>query len=206
VQMFDANSVNFRRIEGDALRIIAVAGPMAPRLRESLLDIPLEPTDPSVRCFLDNRQTAIEDRRVALASERGKIARVVHDIQVGWKAFTPLSRQGKAIGVMIVARTEVRPFQQSELDLMTGFADQAVIAIENARLLSELRETLEQQTATSEVLSVISSSPGELAPVFQTMLANATRICEAKFGTLFRFDGECFHPVAQFNTPAALLE
>ena len=67
---------------------------------------------------------AIEDRRVALASERGKIARVVRDIQVGSRAFTPLSREGKAIGVMIVARTEVRPFQQSELDLMTGFADQ----------------------------------------------------------------------------------
>src|SRR6516225_8322699 len=143
VRMFDANSVNFRRIEGDALRIIAAAGPMAPRLREALPDIPLEPTDPSVRCFLDNRQTAIEDRRVALASESGKIARVVSDIQIGSQAFTPLSRQGNAIGVMIVARTEVRPFQQSELDLMTGFADQAVIAIENARLLSELRQSLD---------------------------------------------------------------
>jgi class 3 adenylate cyclase/putative methionine-R-sulfoxide reductase with GAF domain len=149
VRMFDANSVNIRRIEGDVLRIIAAAGPMAPRLREALPDIPLEPTDPSVRCFLDNRQNAIEDRRVALASERGKIARVVRDIRIGSQAFTPLSRQGKAIGVMIVARTEVRPFQQSELDLMTGFADQAVIAIENARLLSELRESyrLVQQQA-----------------------------------------------------------
>ena len=187
VRMFDANSVNFRRIEGDALRIIAAAGPMAPRLREALLDIPLEPADPSVRCFLDNHQTAIEDRRVALASERGKIARLVRDIQVGSQAFTPLSRQGKAIGVMIVARTEVRPFQQSELDLMTGFADQAVIAIENARLLSELRESLEQQTATSEVLRVISSSQGELNPVFKAILENATRICDANFGNLALF-------------------
>src|SRR5262249_20807536 len=87
-----------------------------------------------------------------------------------------------------------------------NFAAQAVIAIENARLLNELRESLQQQRATSEVLGVISSSPGELAPVFQTMLANATRICEAKFGTLFRFDGKNFHPMAQFNTPTALLE
>jgi adenylate cyclase len=117
---------------------------MAPRLREALPDIPLEATDPSVRCFLDNRQTAIEDRRAALASERGKIARVVRDIQIGSQAFTPLSRQGKAIGVMIVARTEVRPFQQSELDLMTGFADQAVIAIENARLLNDLNKLNQQ--------------------------------------------------------------
>jgi hypothetical protein len=77
---------------------------------------------------------------------------------------------------------------------------------ENTRLLNELRESLQQQTATSEVLKVISSSPGDLQPVFQAMLENATRICEAKFGTLFRFDGKNFHTVAQFNTPAALLE
>ena len=100
----------------------------------------------------------------------------------------------------------MRPFTDKQIELVKSFAAQAVIAIENTRLLNELRESLQQQTATSEVLGVISSSPGELEPVFQTMLANATRICEAKFGTLFRFDGKTFHPVAQFNTPAALLE
>src|SRR6516164_2046705 len=141
VRMFDADSVNFRRVEGDALRIIAGAGPMVARLREALPDIPLEPTDPTVRCFLDNRQTAIEDRHAVLANERGEIAGVVRDMVVGSQAFTPLSRQGKAIGVMIVARSEVRPFQESDLDLMMGFADQAVIAIENARLLRLLPRT-----------------------------------------------------------------
>src|SRR5262249_16386864 len=74
------------------------------------------------------------------------------------------------------------------------------------RLKRERYEAVEQQAATSEVLKVISRSPGELQPVFEAILANATRICEAKFGTLFRFDGENFHPVAQFNTPTALLE
>src|SRR5262249_58547454 len=113
------------------------------------------------------------------------------------QAFTPLSRQGKATGVMIVARTEVRPFQQSELDLMTGFADQAVIAIENARLLHELRqrtddltESLEQQIATSKVLEVISSSPGDLKPVFEAILEDAVRLCGAKFGNLYLREGD----------------
>src|SRR6516162_8206743 len=194
VRMFDANSVNFRRIEGDALRIIAAAGPMAPRLREALLDIPLEPADPSVRCFLDNHQTAIEDRRVALASERGKIARLVRDIQVGSQAFTPLSRQGKAIGVMIVARTEVRPFQQSELDLMTGFADQAVIAIENARLLNELRQrtddlgrSVNELQALGEVSQAVNSTL-DLKTVLSTIVSKAVQLSGTEAGTIYEFD------------------
>src|SRR6516165_3938203 len=118
----------------------------------------------------------------------------------------PMLKERELIGCISIYRQEVRPFTDKQVELLQNFAAQAVIAIENTRLLNELRESLQQQTATSEVLGVISSSPGELAPVFQTMLANATRICEAKFGTLFRFDGENFHPVAQFNTPTALLE
>ena len=97
----------------------------------------------------------------------------------------PMLQNGKLIGTLAIQRQEVRPFTDNQIDLVTSFAAQAVIAIENTRLLNELRESLEQQTATSDVLSVISSSPGELEPVFQAMMANATRICEAKFGTLF---------------------
>jgi GAF domain-containing protein len=118
----------------------------------------------------------------------------------------PMIKDNQLIGTIGLSRREVRPFTDKQIELVQNFAAQAVIAIENTRLLNELRESLEQQTATSEVLSVISSSPGELEPVFQSMLENAISICEAKFGTLFRFDGEKFHLAAQFGTPAQFAE
>jgi GAF domain-containing protein len=118
----------------------------------------------------------------------------------------PMLQNGSLIGSIAIQRQEVRPFTDKQLALVTNFAAQAVIAIENTRLLNELRESLQQQTATSEVLSVISSSPGELEPVFQAMLENATRICEAKFGVLYRFDGDTFHFAAEVGTPPELAE
>src|SRR6516165_887223 len=118
----------------------------------------------------------------------------------------PLLREGVALGTINLRRIEAKPFTNKQIALLQTFAVQAVIAIENARLLNELRQSLEQQTATSEVLRVISSSPGELEPVFQAMLENATRICEAKFGTMFRFDGKLFPLAAQFGTPPELAE
>ena len=122
----------------------------------------------------------------------------------------PLMREGTLIGVMGLARPEVNPFNAKEIELAATFADQAVIAIENVRLFEaeqqrtrELSESLEQQTATSEVLQVISSSPGDLQPVFEAMLEKAVRICEAKFGNIHRWDGQGFQLVATFNLPAA---
>ena len=118
----------------------------------------------------------------------------------------PMLKDDQVVGAIIIYRQEVRPFTDKQIELVTNFAAQAVIAIENTRLLSELRESLEQQTATTEVLKVISSSPGDLNPVFETILKNATDICEAKFATLFRYDGDTFLPVAHIGTPPALIE
>ena len=125
----------------------------------------------------------------------------------------PLLRQQIPVGVIILIRKAVRPFTDKQIELVTTFADQAVIAIENARLFyevqartKELSESLEQQTATSEVLQVISSSPGELAPVFRKMLEEATRVCNAKFGSLLLQEGGVFRSVAQHNVPPAFAE
>src|SRR5262245_2860537 len=135
--------------------------------------------------------------------------------QVGHRTIlgVPLICAREAIGAIFIRRTEVRPFTDRQIDLLKTFADQAVIAIENTRLFEEvqartreLTQSLEQQTATSEVLGVISSSPGALQPVFETMLSNAVRICEAKFGNLLLYEGDVFRFVAMYGAPPAFAE
>jgi two-component system, NtrC family, sensor kinase len=125
----------------------------------------------------------------------------------------PMLCDGEPVGAITVAGASAGAFSRRQIDLLQTFADQAVIAIENVRLFdevqartAELSEALEQQTATSEVLGVMSSSPGELDPVFQVMLENAVRICEAGFGNLYLREGHAFRIVAMHGAPPAYAE
>jgi len=162
-------------------------------------------------------RVALEGRAVQIAdlladpeykqTELAKLARARTSLGI------PLLREGAPIGVIALQRTEVRPFNDQQIELATTFADQAVIAIENVRLFEaeqqrsrELTESLQQQTATADVLSVISSSPGDLVPVFQAMLSNAVRICEASYGVLFRFESGAWSAAAMHGVPPGFSE
>ena len=139
--------------------------------------------------------------------ERDPNVRAIADI-AGARTLllVPMLKNVELIGMIGIYRKEVRPFTDKQTELVQNFAAQAVIAIENTRLLNELRQSLDQQTATADVLRVISSWPGELERVFQALLENATRLCEAKFGLLHLYENEAFQLGAMHNAPPAFAQ
>ena len=194
---------------GEQLRVRAHHGPIPADFTEW----PIGRGWVTGRAFVDRVPIHIHDLQAAVPEfpDGGEMA---HRLGHRTILAVPLLREGEAVGVLVIRRTEVKPFTDKQIELVETFADQAVIAIENVRLFDEvqsrtrdLSESLQQQTATAEVLKVISSSPGELEPVFSAMLENAIRICEAKFGVLFRYENGAFHPpVASVGVPEVLAD
>jgi GAF domain-containing protein len=204
----EAKFGNLLLYDGDAFRFVAMHGapPAWDDLRRRDPVIRFSPRNPLGRLVATKQLQHITDARMEqtyLEREPAPVA-LVEVAGARTVLIVPMLKEDELIGVIAIYRQEVRPFTDKQIELVTHFANQAVIAIENTRLLNELRESLQQQTATSEVLQVISSSPGELQPVFDAMLANATRICEAKFGTLYLRDGDTFHAASLHNAPAGV--
>jgi GAF domain-containing protein len=204
--------------EGDCFRTVALHGALPAAYTEQWgggtlfrpsSDVPL------ARAAKTRQPVQVADLRASRAYLEGDPLPVAAVDVAGIRTLVavPMLKENELVGVIIIYRKEVRPFTDKQIELVSNFAKQAVIAIENTRLLNQLRqrttdlsEALEQQTATSTVLQIISGSPGELEPVFQAMLENAVRICEAKFGTLYRFEGNAFHLAAQVGAPSEYAE
>ena len=215
LKLFPDAAIAIALSDGDQVRATAIAERDPERVEAWKGRFP----NPLSRDYMHG--TAILDRRLidvpdAEAHAAGPFATGVKNfLASGYRAITimPMICGDAAIGAMSIARLTPGPLSAKQIELLRTFADQAVIAIENARLFAEvqartkeLTEALEQQTATSEVLQVISSSPGELAPVFKTMLEEATRVCNAKFGSLLLLEGGVFRSVAQHGVPPAFAE
>jgi two-component system, NtrC family, sensor kinase len=200
-----ANDAMILRVENNMLHPAAVFG------RMPSVSIPLSRRSPGGRTVIDRQTFHIHDI-AAVAAEYPDSPAAARGVRTFLS--TPLLSQGDSIGAIVIRRMEVKPFTDQQIALLQTFADQAVIAIENVRLFQELQEknralsaahaqvsgALERQTATANILSVISSSPTDVQPVFNAIVESATRLCGARVGHLFRFDGELLHLVARHNS------
>ena len=208
-RLCDSHDAQIYRVEDDIMRKVASYGIVSPVLAIGETR-PLGRGLVASRAILERQLIHIHDM---LAQPEADWDLWHSDKEQGIRTMlaVPLIREGVPIGAVMIRRTEVRPFTDKQIKLLETFADQAVIAIENVRLFKELQarnrdltEALEQQTATSEILRVIASSPTDLQPVFQTILDNAVRLCEAQNGAAFRFDGQLFRAVVWNNISSAL--
>src|SRR5262249_10604940 len=199
-RLCDAEDAAIFRLDGNFLRLVAHFGPipMADAVGGGRV---LDRGSPASRAVIDCQTIHVQDLR---AAEAEFPAAKTRGIAMGVRTAldTPLLREGVAIGAIHIPRREVRPFSDRQIKLLETFADQAVIAIENARLFQELKESLEQQTATSEILGVIASSPTDIQPVLDVVAENAARLCGAGDAQVLRLDGNMLRLVAWFGSPA----
>ena len=202
-RLCEADIANIWRPHGSVYRLAATYESAKTKQKDYLADLSLEPSRGSCvgRTLLEGTIVHIHD-----IQDDPEYSLETSKLEARTMLGAPLLREGTPVGAIALVRSIRRPFTAQQIELVKTFADQAVIAMENARLLNELRQSLEQQTATSEVLKVISSSPSELRPVFQSMLENSVRICEAKFGQMFLCEGDKVRAVAQLDVPAALVQ
>src|SRR6516165_8235478 len=206
----EARVVDIVIVDKEVCRIAASFGEADGLGREE--SVPLDRSTVAGRSICDLQPVQVADMQNA--GDEFRLGREVAIRQGHRTALSmPLIREGCALGAILVRRAEVRPFEEKHINLLKAFADQAAIAIENVRLFKaeqqrtrELTESLQQQTATSEVLQVISTGSGQLEPVFATMLENAVRICDAKFGTLFRVEGGELRLIATHDVSPAFAE
>jgi len=196
--------------EGDRYRAAAVRG--APRAFVEFLRQPLQPhyhSETGLERALRGEDLILNyDMSGEEAYQSGDpMRRAIVDL-AGARSHiaVALRKDGALLGAITIFHREVRAFSDKEIALLQNFAAQAVIAMENARLITETREALEQQTATAEVLGVINASPGDLAPVFDAMLKKATRLCDAAFGVLWLYEGESTRAVATQGVPRSFAE
>ena len=204
VRICDASFGNIYRWDGKALNLVATHN-TPPAFAEARGRSTLRPGSNSLigRMLATKADVHIADVAATQAYEQ-RVPETVEAVELGGVRTilgVPMHLERELIGSFTLYRTEVSPFTDKQIALVTNFAAQAVIAIENTRLLNELRESLQEQTATSEVLQVISSSPGDVQPVFATMLEKAVSICDATFGNIYRWDGDALHLVSSHNTP-----
>ena len=204
-RLCEATDSAILRVDGEVLRLVASRGSMPNPLSDGEA-YAISRGSTSGRAILDRRTIHIPDIAAESDAEFPETKARARRMGLRTHLGTPLLRQGVPIGVIMIRRTEVRPFTDAQIKLLETFADQAVIAIENVRLFQELAarnrdltEALEQQTATSEILRVISSSPTDVQPVFDTIIRSATTLCSATNGGLFRFDGTLIHLAAYHN-------
>ena len=190
--------------DGDVLRLRASFG-FPQKAVEYALAHPMLPNRGSAtgRVALEGKPVHIED---VLADPEYSVTEYQRTFGYRTVLSVPLLREGTTIGVFALTRDVVKPFSDKQIELATTFADQAVIAIENTRLLNELRESLQQQTATGDVLEVISRSAFDLQPVFETVAESSVRLCGADKAFIFRFDGELLRMVAAYNSPPEFME
>ena len=197
-RLCDAIDSLILRVDGDSLRLEAQYGSV-----QAFDFPPFSRGFPAGRAVLDCQTIHVHDLAAEIETEYPEAKDPQRRSGTRTVLVTPLLREGVAIGVIVIRRLEVRPFTEKQIALFKTFADQAVIAIENVRLFQELKESLEQQTATSEILGVIASSPTDIQPVLNTVAANAARLCEATDAQIRLVEGDQSRLVASFgNVPA----